>query len=122
MGGAAAAVGGSSGGLLGAATADGSVVGPACVPFAFHKTTATMAAAATPASPYQTARLPRDTCVVPHAEPVLAPDASVLGLDDDNSDDEMPLELKTREMRSALRGPTSGENGARSAASAVTLA
>ena len=119
-GGAAAAVLSSSGGLLGAVVTEASGAGPLCDALAFHNTRPTMAAAATPPRPYQTARLPRAVCVVPQAAPVLEPATCSAGLEDVSGFVDMPLELSTREMRAALRGPRSGEKTARSAASAAT--
>lgn len=119
-GGAAAGVATSAGGLTAAAEVSGAGALPELEPF--HAKRPITSTAPTPAKPNQTARLLRDTWVAPHAcEPVLDAAVWALRLEEDSSVDDMPLELSTREMRSALRGPASGAKPAKSRASAPTF-
>jgi hypothetical protein len=58
--------------------------------------------------------------VLPQAAPVLEPTTTAEPCDEAKTGEEIPLELNTREMRAALRGPASGEKAAKSVASWAT--
>src|SRR5688572_12393538 len=101
--GATGTAAGSTGGGLGTAAAadtSGLTLGTLLVVFQISRPPTTSTAA--PPRPSQTARLPRAICVVPQAcEAVLVAGFCDCALAGPISPSEMPLELKTLEMRSA---------------------